>query len=234
VLDAWAKTDVDGIMTADPNVVPGAGLLREVSYEEVFQMADNGSRVIHPRAVEIAMRGNIPLVVRSTMGEGRGTVISGRVPFHSERTPNDVVTSIAHVPGRLQVTVEAAPSGEGPALLEKLAARGISIDLINIFPDRMVFTVDGAQRDALRTVLEGNGIDFRMREDCCKVSAIGVRMRGVPGVMSRILRALDGSGVSVLQTVDSHMTISCLVPGEEAELAIRSLHREFGLDREEK
>ncbi len=130
------------------------------------------------------------------------------------------------------MTVEAAPSGEGPALLEKQAARGISIDLINIF-DRMVFTVDGAQRDALRPCWKERD-RLPDAEDCCKVSAIGVRMRGVPGVMSGFSEPSTAAAYRCCRRWTPTMTISCLVPGEEAELAIRRLHREFGLDREEK
>ncbi|NLG36529.1 MAG: aspartate kinase [Clostridiales bacterium] len=224
-------TDVDGILTADPRIVPDAALLREMSYEEVFQMADNGSRVIHPRAVDIAMQGGVPVVVRGTLSDDPGTHICARVPLHDDTKPNDVVTSIAHIAGRLQVTVEAVAPSREHRLLRNLAAAGVSIDLINIFPDTMVFTVSGDQREPLMRVLEEDGCRYRLRENCCKVSAVGVRMRGVPGVMARIMQALSGSGVTVLQTVDSHMTISCLVSGDEAETAIRSLHREFGLAR---
>lgn len=226
-------TDVDGILTADPRIVPDAVLLREISYEEVFQMADNGSRVIHPRAVDIAMQGGVPLVVRGTLSDNPGTHICEMVPLHDDTKPNDVVTSIAHIAGRLQVTIEAVTPSREYRLLRSLAAAGISIDLINIFPDYMVFTVSDDQREALVRVLEEDGCRYRLRDKCCKVSAVGVRMRGVPGVMARIMHALSDSGVTVLQTVDSHMTISCLVSEDEAETAIQSLHREFALARQQ-
>lgn len=217
-------TDVDGVMTADPRLLPEARVISDVSYNEVFQMADHGAKVIHPKAVEIAMRGNVPLIVRNTANDATGTRISA---IASAEDTQNVLSGIAYAGGRAQVKVSGLTAISEKDLLGALAADGISIDLINIFPDSVVVTIDEDRTEKTKTLLERLGLDFHIIGGLGKVSAIGERMRGVPGVMARIIRALSGEGVAVLQTADSHMTISCLVHDEDAQRAVRALHEEF-------
>jgi aspartate kinase len=217
-------TDVDGVMTADPRLLPEARVIKGVSYNEVFQMADHGARVIHPRAVEIAMRGNVPLIVRNTAGDASGTRISA--DSYPEET-QDVLSGIAYAGGRVQVKVRGMTSVSEKDLLGALASAGISIDLINIFPESVVVTIDEDKTEKARALLDSLKLDYEIISGLGKVSAIGERMRGVPGVMARIIRALTGEGVAVLQTADSHMTISCLIREEDAQRAVRALHGEF-------
>ena len=217
-------TDVDGVMTADPRLLPEARVITDVSYNEVFQMADHGAKVIHPRAVEIAMRGNVPLIVRNTAGDATGTRISA---IASSDDAKNVLSGVAYAGGRAQVKVNGLTAISEKDLLGALAADGISIDLINIFPDSVVVTIDEDRTEKTKALLESLGLDFHIIGGLGKVSAIGERMRGVPGVMARIIRALSGEGIAVLQTADSHMTISCLVRDEDAQRAVRALHQEF-------
>ena len=224
-------TDVDGIMTADPRLLPEARVLPDVSYSEVFQMADHGAKVIHPRAVEIAMRGNVPLIVRNTMSDAAGTRISSDVP-EQEAGLRDVLSSIAYIGGRVQVKAGGMTSAVEKDLLRAFADAAISIDLINVFPDSFVFTIDDDKADRARAILERQQCEFAIIPGLGKVSAVGSRMRGVPGVMARIIRALSDEGVAVLQTADSHMTISCLIRQEDAQRAVRALHEEFRLAKE--
>lgn len=219
-------TDVDGVMTADPRLLPEARVISDVSYNEVFQMADHGAKVIHPKAVEIAMRGNVPLIVRNTANDATGTRISA---VASAEDSQNVLSGIAYAGGRAQVKVSGLTAITEKDLLGALAADGISIDLINIFPDSVVVTIDEDRTEKTRTLLERLALDFHIITGLGKVSAIGERMRGVPGVMARIIRALSGEGVSVMQTADSHMTISCLIRDEDAQRAVRALHEEFML-----
>ena len=226
-------TDVDGIMTADPRMVPNASVLQHISYNEVFQMADQGAKVIHPKAVEIAMSSNIPIIIKNTNGNSPGTIISS----YSDKgytqvkvgSPERVVTGIAHILDRTQVTIEALDQDKENKILRKFADNDISIDLINIFPHKMVFTINGTDNDKARTILEENKCSYSMISNCSKISAIGNRMRGVPGVMSRIIRALTKEWIEVLQTADSHTTISCLIKGEDTVKAVMALHEEFCL-----
>ena len=223
-------TDVDGIMTADPRLLPEARVLSDISYNEVFQMADHGAKVIHPKAVEIAMRGNVPLIVRNTMSNHAGTRISADVP-DSQSDTADVLSSIAFIGGRAQVKVEKTSPDMEKQLLRALADAGISIDLINIFPEAVIFTIDEDKTPKAQQALTGLGCVYTLTTGCCKVSAVGSRMRGVPGVMARIIGALSDEGVTVLQTADSHMTISCLIKSEDAQRAVRALHEEFKLSK---
>ncbi len=225
-------TDVDGIMTADPRIVPNASTLKHISYLEVLQIADQGARVIHPRAVQIAMRSGIPLVIKNTMSNSPGTIITAYQEGEagqSNKNKGQVVTGIAHITGRSQVTIEDVVMDSENDLLMKLANNGISIDIINIFPNRMIFTIEGYVADKARTILKEAKCSFTMIHNCSKISAVGNGMRGVPGVMSRIIRAMTKKHIEVLQTSDSHTTISCLVRGEDTIQGVLALHDEFKL-----
>jgi aspartate kinase len=224
-------TDVDGIMTADPRLLPEARVLPDVSYDEVFQMADHGAKVIHAKAVEIAMRGNVPLIVRNTMSDAAGTRISTGAQDTEGGAP-DVLSSIAYAGGRAQVRATGLTSAQEKELLHALADAGISIDLINVFPDSVVVTIDDDKAAKTDKILKGLRLNHEIIGGLGKVSAIGSRMRGVPGVMARIIRSLSDEGVAVLQTADSHMTISCLIKKEDAQRAVRALHEEFKLAKE--
>lgn len=221
-------TDVDGIMTADPRIVADASLIDEISYNEVFQLADEGAKVIHPRAVEIAMKANIPLVIKNTMSDCRGTVISN----FKKQNQDSVIIGITAMNDRVQVTTETAKNSANrnyPNLLEEIANNRISIDLINIFPKEKVFTIDKKDLKAFTDLMEKLEIAYSLIEDCSKISVIGSRIRGVPGVMAKIIKALESEGITVLQTADSHTTIWCLVKSSDAEKAIVALHQDFNL-----
>lgn len=221
-------TDVDGIMTADPRVVADARVLPAISYSEVFQLADQGAAVIHPRAVEAAMRGNIPMVIRNTLTDLPGTRIAAETLYGTEETES-IITSITLMKGRSQLTCPASEAGKIEELLSRLADRGISIDLINIFPEKVVFTIEASNLASASVLCGELNLVPSVWEACTKVSCVGHRMRGVPGVMARIAMALRKADIPILQTADSHMTISCLVPAEDGPRAVEVLHRAFSL-----
>lgn len=226
-------TDVDGVMTADPRLVPEAKVIPDASYYEVFQMADHGAKVVHAKAVEAAMRGNITLIVRNTMSGASGTRIFSVLP-DSGKDGQDVVSGIAYAGGRAQIKVSGLSAVSEKELLKSLAESGISIDLINVFPDSIVVTIDEDKAEKTKAILKKLKLDSEIAGGLGKVSAIGARMRGVPGVMARIIRSLTDADVAVLQTADSHLTISCLIKDEDAQRAVRALHTEFKLSREDK
>jgi aspartate kinase len=221
-------TDVDGIMTADPRIVEDASLIEEISYNEVFQLADEGAKVIHPRAVEIAMKANIPLVIKNTMSDCSGTVISS----FRRQNPENVIIGITAMSDRVQVTMETADNLENDKyanVLVEIAENKISIDLINIFPKEKVFTIDKNAVDSFKSLMDELEIKYSLIEDCTKISVVGSRIRGVPGVMAKIISALEKEGITVPQTADSHTTIWCLVHSSNAEKAIVALHKDFNL-----
>ncbi|MFA9398455.1 MAG: aspartate kinase [Clostridiaceae bacterium] len=213
-------TDVDGIMTADPKIVEDASLINEINYNEVFQFAEEGAKVIHPRAVDIAMRYNVPLIIKNTLNDCRGTVIN-----NSFEQSNKIISGITHMPDRIQVVSE----DKNINIIKLMADNIISIDLINVFPNRKIFTISKNDLVKIKLLSEEYNLDLTYTENLSKIAIIGSRMRGIPGVMSKILAALEEEGIDVLQTADSHTTIWCLVKKENTNKAIKTLHKEFDL-----
>ncbi|OON90784.1 MAG: aspartate kinase [Candidatus Epulonipiscium fishelsonii] len=222
-------TDVDGIMTADPRVCNEAHIIPAISYSEVFQMADSGAKVIHPRSVEYAMRSNIPIVIKNTFSDAIGTFIVQDIrSINVKKDAFKVITGIAHRSGRVQYTIEDTILNEYN-LLEAVARANISIDLINIFPEYKVFTIDEAAQDKIEALLKSENYSYSKITDCAKITAIGERMTGVPGVMARIIKAMVKNNIHILQTADSLTTIACLIHEDQISIAIGALHKEFDI-----
>jgi aspartate kinase len=221
-------TDVDGIMTADPRVVENANLIDVISYNEVFQLADKGATVIHPKAVEVAMEGNIPILIKNTMSNSKGTLINN----FGDKSNDRIMTGIASQKNRIQVSIRAAENQGNVKyknVLDLLAANKISLDLINIFPNEQIFTIYQVDKEILENVLNSASLKYTLIDNCSKVAVIGSRMKGIPGVMAKIIKALSDNNIEVLQTADSHMTIWCLVHSENEKEAINVLHKTFKL-----
>jgi len=223
-------TDVDGIMTADPRIVPDAKIIESMGYNEVFQFAEEGAKVIHPRAVEYAMRGSVPLVIKNTMSDAPGTLITN---YYVDGVKKRLITGIAHMQNRTQLYIKGSINGniDDESIFSTLADNKISIDLINIFPEYKVFTIDDECTEKAVKLLENMNMEFSLVRNCSKISVIGEGIRGVPGVMARIIKALSHNGIEILQTSDSHTTIWCLVKGEDTAKAMISLHNEFNLSQ---
>ncbi len=218
-------TDVNGIKTADPRLVSEARTIDDMSYEEMFQLAQQGAQVVHPRACQIVMAGNVPLRVRSTFNDHPGTTVTeGRL---NHRRP---VTGVTHVADLAQIRVNGEQD-ETQGVFGILADSDISVDLINASPDEIAFVVDGDLLEPAQRALEEAGYCARGRSGCAKVSVVGAGMRGVPGVMAQVVRALKDADVDILQTCDSHLSINCLVPGDDMARTVRALHSHFELDR---
>jgi len=220
-------TDVDGIMTADPRIYPNAKIIPHISYGEVFQMADSGAKVIHPRAVEVARRSGIPLIIKNTFNDSDGTNITEYNLVTKEQISKGIITSIAHRKDRIQFLVEGNIDDE--KFFGELATKDVSIDIINIFPKRRVFTTDSDKKNIVLKVLKNYNCNYSYIDDCCKVTVIGERMTGVPGVMAKIIKSLTEVGVEILQTADSLSTIACLVKTHDLEKSIKALHKAFEL-----
>ncbi len=223
-------TDVDGIMTADPRICEKAHIIDNISYNEIFQMADSGAKVIHPRAVEFAMRANIPLVIKNTFTDAPGTYIAQDVadPNYQSPNPHKIITGIAHKNNRVQYTIEEPIMGEIDLLYE-IAMESISMDMVNIFRMMKVFTIDANDQEKLEKLLTKFGYEFSKVTGCAKLTSIGQRMTGIPGIMAKIIRCLTKENINVMQTADSLTTIACLIPEDDLTKAICSLHQEFGI-----
>ena len=221
-------TDVDGIMTADPRMVNDASVIDIISYDEVFQLADQGAKVIHPKAVEFAREKNIPILIKNTMSDSKGTLINN----FGDKTRKRLVTSITSSDNRIQICVKLKDNLENDRykdILELIAQNGVSLDLINIFPEEQIFTIPDSAKDKVFNIFSDLKIKFHFKESCSTIALVGAGMRGIPGVMAKIFKALNDNNIEVLQTADSHMTIWCLVKTESLRKAINSLHKAFSL-----
>jgi len=223
-------TDVDGVMTADPRVVKNAQVIDNINFDEVYQMAKDGAKVVDHKAVAIAKRANKPLYIKNTFSEAEGTRIDNDET--SDKNQEKVLTAIACKKDIVQVTVEISSLDKGnEELLNAMEKERISIDMINFFDQRKVFTINGLDLDKMEVILKKLGADYKFTTKCSKITAIGHRIHGVPGVMRRIVFALASQNIDILQTSDSNTTIACLIARNHVDNAMNVLHREFGLEK---
>ncbi|WP_195336074.1 aspartate kinase [Paraclostridium bifermentans] len=226
-------TDVDGIMTADPRVEPEAKVLDYINYEEVFQMADKGAKVIHPRAVEIAKSGLIALNIKNTLNPSHpGTRISGMSPkfeVNKEAKSLHTMTAVAHKNGITQIKVKSKED-IFTDIMNEIESNEISLDMINFFVEEKAFVIDHEKLNILKDILNNHDLEYNVKENCAKVTLIGTKMTGIPGVMAKIVRALSKAKINLLQTSDSNMTISCLVEEKDMKSAVHAIHDEFKLN----
>lgn len=240
-------TDVDGVMTADPRLVDEARRLDVVTYNEIFNLAYQGAKVVHPRAVEVVMAHNIPMRVRQTSSSTAGTLITSVTEMDRGRIgPARLVTGIAHTAHLVQVKVllpHASLEDEEPeqrtqealeletAVFQRMASAGVSVDFINVNTLGTSFTIAEEDLSRAKAALEGIQAVLHIRSGCAKVSVVGAGITGVPGVMAKIVTALTRTRIPILQSADSHTTIWCLVPQERLQEAVVTLHDAFELGK---
>ncbi len=232
-------TDVDGVYTADPNIVPGARRLDRVSYEEMLEMASLGAKVLQTRSVEFAAKFNVPVEVNSSFKEGKGTLVT------KEDTDMEAV-AISGVTGdrnQAKITIIGVPDKPGIAakIFGPVAEAHINVDMIiqNISQAALTdlsFTVPRADLKKAVSIIQGvvKEIDAKsvsVTEAIAKVSLIGVGMRSHSGVAAKMFEVLSREGVNILMISTSEIKISCVIDEKYLELAMRSLHSAFGLDQ---
>ncbi|PGM54740.1 aspartate kinase [Bacillus sp. AFS053548] len=226
-------TDVEGVMTADPRIVKEARPLSVVTYAEICNMAYQGAKVIHPRAVEIAMQGKVPIRIRSTYSNSLGTLVTSNPTQRiiGENIHDRLITGIAHVPNvtQIRVTSKEHTFDLHSQVFKAMANKGISVDFINISPNGVVYTVSDEVASKAIEVLKGIGYEPSYTIGCAKVSIVGAAIAGVPGVTSKIVTALAEKGIQILQSADSHTTIWVLVKNEDMVEAVTALHDAFEL-----
>jgi aspartate kinase len=228
-------TDVEGVMTADPRIAENARPLSVITYTEVCNMAYQGAKVIHPRAVEIAMLAKVPIRIRSTYSNNLGTLVTS---LNKENRGSDikerVVTGIAHVSNITQIKVFAKKDQYylQAEVFKAMANEKISVDFINISPNSVIYTVTEEMTDRAIQVLNELGHEPVVERYCAKVSVVGAGIAGVPGVTSKIVTALSDHGIRILQSADSHTTIWVLVKQEDLVKSVNALHDAFHLEDE--
>lgn len=229
-------TDVDGILTADPRIVEDAQPLDYVSYTEICNMAHQGAKVIHPRAVEIAMQSGIPVRVRSTFSESEGTLVANPEGFKDVQLGivDRYVTGIAYVANVTQIRVESSGKGADNLQLKvfkAMAENAISVDFISVTPTGVAYTVFDRDSAKAEAVLHSMNLSPNILTGCAKVSVIGGGINGVPGIMAKIVEALTEQNIQILQSADSNTTIWVLVNKEDMVQSLRALHTKFELGR---
>lgn len=228
-------TDVDGVMSADPRVCDGSGVLEVIGADELFQMARTGSRIVHTPAAELALNSGIPVRVRNTFSQHSGTLVAEVADIAGYR-PDRVATAVSHTSGVVQFRV-TLPAPEGTTdhmraqtrVYRAMAHAHVSLDMFTPVGDRMIFTVAEPSRVAACAVLEQLGLPHEANDGLSKVTLVGAGMHGVPGVMARLAEYLEAAGVDIHQSADSHTTISVLIPSRDTAKAIRALHDGFEL-----
>lgn len=225
-------TDVEGIMTADPRIVKEPTIMESISYAEVCQMAHNGAKVIHPRAVEIAMSSNVPMYIKSTFSDAPGTLITNET---SKNAGADIALSsaagVANLSGLTQFRVALDPQDvvAGQKLFVDLAEAGISVGILNLSENNAMFAVFAEDQSKTVEVLDNAGFKYEVNEKCGKVTLVGSGMGGVPGVMARFVAALASNNIKIYQTVDSDITIAAIVKEECLAEAVNAIHKAFEL-----
>lgn len=220
-------TDVDGVMTADPRVYNQAQVLDQINFEEVGELASEGAKVVHPRAVDMADAHGVPLWVKNTLKDGPGTFMARAVP--NQAYENDkVVTGIAHNFRRTGLVMEVGERSQQVHVLRRFAEAGVNLDLINITPGRL-YAILGTQQfeQSGQALLESLEIAYEVTHGCAKLSVVGAGMRGTPGVMAQVLGCLHEAGVSVIHSTDSNITISFLIKEDQVAQAVEALHAKF-------
>jgi aspartate kinase len=233
-------TDVDGVYTADPRIVPDATRLDRISYEEMLEMASLGSKVLQIRSVEFAGKYHVPLRVLSSFKEGPGTLITDE----DENMEQALIAGIAHNRDEAKLTIVGVPDRPGIAhgILGPIADANIEVDMIvqNVGADKkttdFTFTVHRNDYDKAMAILErtaremgAQGVNGDKR--IVKISIVGVGMRSHAGIASRMFKALAGEGINIQMISTSEIKISVVVDEKYLELGVRALHSEFGLDK---
>jgi aspartate kinase len=232
-------TDVDGVYTADPNIVPAARRIDKISYEEMLEMASLGAKVLQTRSVEFAAKFNVPVEVNSSFKEGRGTLVT-------KEDPDMEAVAVAGVTGdrnQAKVTIIGVPDKPGVAarIFGPVAQANINVDMIiqNISQATLTdvsFTIPRADLRKAEPIIQALAKDIEAKsvsitEAIAKVSLVGVGMRSHSGVAARMFDVLSHEGINIMMISTSEIKISCVIEEKYLELAMRSLHTAFGLDK---
>ncbi|SEE90578.1 aspartate kinase [Ruania alba] len=235
-------TDVDGLFTADPRIVPTARRINRISMEETLEMAAHGAKILHLRAVEYARRYQVPIHVRSSFSAHDGTLVTDNEEEGSMEQP--LISGVAHDRSQAKITVLGVPDVPGSAaqLFEAVAAAGVNIDMIvqNVSAHHsgvtdISFTLPHEQGEAARAALAALANEYGYQEvqydnGVGKLSLVGAGMRSHPGVSAQLFAALRDAGINIEMISTSEIRISVITRSEDLDEAVRAVHSAFGLD----
>jgi aspartate kinase len=237
-------TDVDGVYTTDPRIVPKAQRLDKVSYEEMLEMASLGAKVLQVRSVELAMMHRVPTYVRSSFDDPADPKLGTLICDEEDIMEQQVVTGIAYSRDEAQITLRnvADKPGIAASIFVPLADANINVDMIiqvvsdNTTTTDLTFTVPSAEYERACAVLNAHKEEIEFKDlqgatDVVKVSAIGVGMRSHAGVAAKAFKALAEKGINIRAITTSEIKFSVLIDSAYTELAVRTLHSLYGLDK---
>jgi aspartate kinase len=237
-------TDVDGVYTTDPRIVPKAQRLDKVSYEEMLEMASLGAKVLQVRSVELAMMHRVPTYVRSSFDDPADPQLGTLICDEEDIMEQQVVTGIAYSRDEAQITLRnvADKPGIAASIFVPLAEANINVDMIiQVVSDDttttdLTFTVPAADYERACSVLNAHKSEIEFKDlqgatDVVKVSAIGVGMRSHAGVAAKAFKALAEKGINIRAITTSEIKVSVLIDSAYTELAVRTLHSLYGLDK---
>jgi aspartate kinase len=232
-------TDVDGVYTTDPNVCPSARKIDRISYEEMLELASLGAKVLQIRSVEVAMKYGVPVHVRTSFSDKPGTMVVGE-----EGLEGVVVSGIAYDKGEAKVQLVGVT--DRPGVVAKvfglLAEKNVSVDMIIQSPSRgggsttdVTFTVAKTDLTRVKEVIEATAAELNSTveydPDIVKVSIVGLGMRSHAGIASKMFGLMAAEGINIQAISTSEIKISCIIASKYTELAVRTLHEGFGLDK---
>lgn len=236
-------TDVDGVYTTDPRIVPKAKKIDRISYEEMLELASLGAKVLQVRSVEMAYKQNMPVQVLSSFDDAIGSDLPGTLVTKEEDIlEQQVVNGVAFTKDEVKVTVMNVPDVPGVAakIFGPISTGNINVDMIvqNSSADGstadMTFTVPEGDLQKTLEILKASpdlkGIEIRTMADVAKISVVGIGMRSHAGVAQTMFAALAEKGINILVISTSEIKISVLINKEYLELAVRALHSAYGLD----
>ncbi len=227
-------TDVDGVFTTDPHVVPEAKLIPEISYDEMLEMASTGAKVMLSRAVEFAKRYNVPFSVKPTFGKGEGTMVKEL----SLREGADV-SAVALDEKQAKITIFRVPDSPGVSskIFTSLGKENINVDVIvqNVSKDNFAdisFTINISEAEKTLKITEAIGKELGAENIICdrdiaKISIIGIGMMNHPGVAGKMFQVLANEGINIMMISTSEIKISCVIKKSDGQKALKAVHREF-------
>lgn len=234
-------TDVEGIYTADPRVVPNARKVDRISYEEMLELASLGAKVMHPRAVELGEVYDVPILVRSSFSDAPGTLITRTDNVEVRKN----VRGIAHDTDVAKIRIVGVPDrpGVAAAIFNPLADAAISVDVIvqNTSLDGktdMSFTVSRAEHGRAAAIVEQivpsiGAASLDHSDGLAKISIVGTGMQSAPGYAARMFQALSAAGINIDMITTSDIRITCIIAADQAHAAVNALHTAFALDQED-
>jgi aspartate kinase len=216
-------TDVRGVFSADPRVVPSARLLRELTFDEMLDMASSGARVLATRSIEVARSHNVKLHVRSTFNDAEGTWIREEDETMLEKA---LISGVVHQREETVYRVEGTTAAQ---LFGALAEAGVNVDTIVQTSSEIVFSAPVEDRPDAEQVLGSLGVDWSARDDLGKVSLVGAGMKSHPGVAAKTFATLEAAGIDAPVVSTSPIKIACHVPSADVDRAVQALHEAFEL-----